>query len=172
MKRSRPSASAVAEARFAEFQDLLAKGAPFSALQCLGEVQLLLGLMRPDERAHWEHVLDGVAVPDAVAWSECPDMMNDVARIQRLSESDRNLQFEEYCLVLSSRWGIRCALAFLKRINPSTTDDVLRRVDRLILEMAKDDKTRQTLGRAAAFAAKNMGLPLGASALLPVAWAH
>jgi hypothetical protein len=157
---------------YSNFERYLAAGAPSSAITELGSIVLALPRLPADERRRWEDVLRNAPVPDAVLARSSSDIENDVARVVRLSESDRDLQFDEYCLLLSLRYDVSCALAILARLGQSTERGPLERTDAALLEMAKEDKKRQTLGRASLFVSKNRGPLVRPEDLLPTAWTH
>src|SRR6266700_1944030 len=91
----RPELSKVLRDLFAKFEDLLARGAPFSALTRLGEIKLLLGKLPAHEKAEWRERISGPRFA-GLAWNERSEIKEIIARIRRLTESDRDLQFDEY----------------------------------------------------------------------------
>lgn len=68
--------------------------------------------------------------------------------------------------------GVKCALAYLSTANMTIELDALKLIDELLIEMAKDDKTRQAMTSAAAFISKNRSGVFLASELLPPSWMH
>ena len=172
MRGGGPNFSRAIEETLSEFHRLRAEDAQFSALIRLGEVELMLEEISAAEKAHWRGVLSGIDFQASLVERDWPELHENISKIRRLAESDRKLQFEELCLVLSLRLGVKCALAYLSTANMTIEIDALKLIDELLIEMAKDDKTRQAMTSAAAFISKNRGGVFLPSELLPQSWMH